>query len=669
MPFVLGGTAFGQDPKEGEDYQVYTLGEVVVSEKGSNVRDVSIYNVMTQEQIQATDSKSAAEALAYVPGVIVSTGRKNEPGISIQGFPQNRILILIDGVPYYETKYGKLDLNQVPADIIARIEVIKGAPSVIYGANTEGGVVNIITKKAGEKPSVTARGEWSDNKDSYLASLSHGMKVGKLSYWFNYTHREWDAWRLSDDFEPVVGEITVRGPGGGTFPAVLEDGGDYRDNSDYKNDAVWAKVGYEGSADSEYYASMHYTNTEKGLPPSIYEMRVTPFFSQFARIPKYEDWGVDLSGRQKISEPLTLQGTFFYHHHIDDYASYRDQTYEDRFAESRYKDYLIGGMLLADYRPVEWDLVRAAFHYKGDSHEQRDDTDLPYEKSFSYTGSVGLENDFNGIKNLSIVAGVSYDWFTVDEAPPGDEVPDAVTEVNPMIGATYVLPDSTRVFASVARKSRFPNLDQLYGSSGNPDLEAEKSINYTLGASRFFGNLLRVELAPFYNDISDYITTDAPPHVPGEYTYRNYGSIDIYGLEFTSELYPMENLVFRLGYSYNHARNRSSDRVTDKVPNVPENKVDVGAAYVFPFWKTRLDLNMIYVGSSYYQVPTVEEPDLPVIEQDSYTFLQGKLTQPFLDYFEAYVSVNNIFDNDYQPEYGYPAPGRTIWVGLQVSYP
>jgi outer membrane cobalamin receptor len=667
--FLMEGSAFGESKTGGEDYQVYTLGEVVISaEKGSTVKDVSINNVMTQEEIQATDAKTAAEALAYVPGVIVSTGRKQEPGVSIQGFAQNRVLILIDGVPYYETKYGKLDLNQVPADIIAKIEVIKGAPSVIYGANAEGGVVNIITKKAGEKPSIAARAELSNDKNGYLASLSHGMKVGKLSYWLNYTHRQWDAWRLSDDFDSVEGSIIKRGPGGGTTTAVLEDGGYFRDNSKYKNDSIWAKVGYEDSSDSQYYVNMHYSATEKGIPPSMYEQRVTPYFSQFAKIPRYDDWGIDLSGRQKIVEPLTLQGTLFYHRHVDDYASYPDETYTDRFALSRYRDYLAGGMLLSEYRPVEWNLMRLAFHYKGDSHEQRDNVDEPYEKSFSYTGSVGFEDDFNLIKNLSIVGGVSYDWFKVDDVPPGETLPDTKSEFNPMIGASYVLPDSTRLFASIARKTRFPTLDQLYGSNGNSDLEAERSTNYTLGASKFFGKLLKIELAPFYHDISDYITTDAPPHLPGEYPYRNYGKIALYGFEFTSEFHPMESLVFRLGYTYNRARNKSAERVTDKVSNIPENKVDLGVAYVVPNWKTRFDLNMIYMGSSYYQVPSLEDPDIPTIKQDSYTLFQAKITQPFLDICEVYVSASNLFDNDYQSEYGFPGPGRTVWLGFKVSY-
>ena len=55
--------------------------------------------------------------------------------------------------------------------------------------------------------------------------------------------------------------------------------------------------------------------------------------------------------------------------------------------------------------------------------------------------------------------------------------PDTMDDFNPMIGATYTLTDSTRLFGSVARKVRFPTLSQLYSTkSGNTDLTAEKSI-------------------------------------------------------------------------------------------------------------------------------------------------------------------------------------------------
>ncbi len=109
--------------------------------------------------------------MANTPGIRVTTGRKNEPNVSIHGFDQSMILVLIDGVPYYETNYGKLDLNQIPTDNIAKIEITKGAASVLYGANALGGVINIITKKGTEKPFTSVSLEAGRKPD--LSDLGH----------------------------------------------------------------------------------------------------------------------------------------------------------------------------------------------------------------------------------------------------------------------------------------------------------------------------------------------------------------------------------------------------------------------------------------------------------------------------------------------------------------
>jgi len=109
-----------------------------------------------------------------VPGVRVSTGRKNEPNVSIHGFDQSRILVLIDGVPYYETKYGKFDMNLLSIENVARIDVIKGAASVLYGANAEAGVINIITKKAADRASFSGKLEVGEDGASELSRRSRG---------------------------------------------------------------------------------------------------------------------------------------------------------------------------------------------------------------------------------------------------------------------------------------------------------------------------------------------------------------------------------------------------------------------------------------------------------------------------------------------------------------
>jgi iron complex outermembrane recepter protein len=672
-----------------KDYQVFDLGEIfVTSEKPPAVQDVVIRNEVSAEDIKATNSHTVAEALAYVPGIRVSTGRKNEPMIQIHGLDQTKILVLIDGVPYYETKYGKLDLNEIPADNVAKIEVTKGAASVLYGPNTLMGVVNIITKKPTEKPSADATlefGPYGTNRES----VSHGMKVGIFSYWLNFSHQESDGWKLSKGFDPQIGTIT-RKPGS-TTNAILQDTGP-RINSDYKTDALWAKVGIDPSPGSEYYLNFHYIAREKGDPPSIFGGQVfrlpvsIPFSSVFDRISKYDDWGIDLSGQQKIIDPITLKAKLFYHNHVDDYTSFLDQYYIKEISVSRYQDYNLGGSLLGDFRPIEWDVIRLAFNYRGDSHKQRDDQYLPFAETFSYTGSVGLENEFNLIKNLSVVMGASYDWFNVTKAKKDitnssgaflrqDDAgkPDLMDALDPMIGATYNFTDSTRVFGSVARKIRFPTLDQLYSSKGgNLDLRPEKATNYTLGVSHLFSKYAKAELAGFYHDISDFISRDADPHINPLSQYQNYGKIHLLGFELNGELYPIKDLVLRAGYTFNYARNKSEGRVTNYVVNIPAHKVDTSVSYTIPYIRTRLDLVGIYMGRIFSQLPTPTNPTQATTKVKDYYIANARISTNFLKYegfdFEAYLGVNNIFDRNYESEYGFPGPGRCYYVGISARY-
>ena len=683
------GAAWAEEPpQDTQDYQVFDLGEIfVTSDKPPAVQEMAIRNEVSEEEIKATNSQTVAEALAYVPGIRVSAGRKNEPSIQIHGMSQDKVLVLIDGVPYYETKYGKLDMNQIPVDNIAKIEVTKGAPSVLYGPNALMGVVNIITKKGTEKLAAQVTVEGGRNYTN-RQSVSHGWKVGMLNYWLNYSHRQTEGWTLSDDFNPKEAAIRYR-PGGWVYTS-LENGG-YRTNSDYDQHSVWAKVGIDPSPGSEYYVNAHYITKEKGDPPSIYGGRhfwdapFLPAFSQvYDRITNYEDWGLDFSGQQKIFDNFTLKGKVFYHHHTDDYTSYSDLTYDQKIAVSRFKDYIIGGYLIGDYRPVEWDAIRFAFHYKGDSHKERDDDYLPFEDYFSTTGSVALENEFTLVKNLSIVLGLSYDWFDVTKAKANEVdgsgvllyrynpgTPDGMDGWCPMVGATYTFSDNTKLFGSIARKVRFPTLSQLYGSSGNLDLKAETAVNYTLGVSRPFSRYAWGELAWFYHDLSDFISRETPDPFS---LYRNYDKIEMLGLELTGVFYPLidfslwKDLKLWASYTYNHAQDKGPDRVTNKVRQVPAHKVDMGLHLTIPYIKTGLDVVGIYMGKIYSQLPTPASPTAQKIRLADYFTMNLRVSQAFLKYFEAYVAINNIFDRDYESEYGYPAPGRNFYFGLTAKY-
>jgi len=681
LGIALAGTAAqGEDNGDSAGYESYSLGEVYVTgEKDPTTKRAAITNEVTAEDIKATNSRTVAEALAHVPGMSVTTGRKNQPNVSIHGFfDQGRVLVLIDGVPYYETKVGFLDLNQFSTDNVAKIEVTKGSASVLYGANAEGGVINIITRKASEKPYFGINVEGGE-VDYFKTSASHGMKQGIFNYWLNYEHSQAHGWGLSDDFTPVVGTI-VRKPGGKSS-GIFEDGGT-RNQSDYSKDSFWAKFGIEPSAGAEYSVNLHYISRDYGMPPSLLSVNVfpnRPCFSNFFRFNRYDDWGIDLSGQQNIGNKVTLKGKVFYHNHVDGLQSYGNQYYLNPIAYSNYYDYMIGGSLIAQIETASWNTLRLAFNYRGDSHKQRDDSYLPFESFFSWTGSAGIENEMTLAKNFSVVAGVSYDWFKVTRANKNNtdgsgnflyQTPLGVGSVkdslNPMISATYDFADGTKLFASVARKTRFPTLQQYFDSkAGNSSLRPEIAINSTVGASRSFGELMWGQLAFFYHDVSDYIMrSESLPNSP----YINIGQVEIYGIEATTEFYPMKDLVLKLGYNFNHALDQSENKVTDLVANVPEHKLDMGAQYVLPWTRTRLDLNGILISEIYNQVPTPTTPTQETQSVAGYVILNARVSQKFLKNYEAYIAFNNLFDRNYEEQYGFPGSGRTIFGGISARF-
>ena len=492
---LASSAARAEDPPPG--YEAYSLARVTVTAEADEVDETALTVAVTAEEIQARNAKNVAEALAGAPGLRVSTGRKNEPTVYVHGFDQSRVLVLIDGVPYYETNYGKLDLAQIPTDNIARIEITKGVASVLSGANALGGTINIISKTASTAPHTDLQvegGDWATGR----FTATHGRRRGALSYWLNASGETSGGTPVSGSYEPKVGTIVQKNPTKNT-QVVLEDGGK-RQSSDTESLNAWAKVGWEPSSTSALFVNLHYFDRDKGSPSSTDSVQVflkRPAFSQFNEIPTYRDLGVDLDGKHLLAPQLTLKAKGFYHEHVDDFVSYKDPDHREQIAVSRYDDTLAGGSILGEWQAAPSNTVRLAAHLKDDTHRERDDAYLPFAESSSITGSVGLEDTMTFSRSLSAVAGLSVDWFDVSSATrnvadgstgnfvrqdalatPGD------SQVNPMAGLVWRAASGTVVNAALARKSRFPTLSQLYSTkSGNTALESEQSLNATASLS------------------------------------------------------------------------------------------------------------------------------------------------------------------------------------------
>ncbi|MBN1637191.1 MAG: TonB-dependent receptor, partial [Deltaproteobacteria bacterium] len=145
--------------------------------------------VVTAEDIKASNVRTVDEALERIPGIYTSrtsgvTSISNKSiSLSVRGFQnQSQSLVLLDGQPLNNYEGNVLWWN-IPIENIERIEVVKGPMSSLYGGGAMAGVINIITKT--DYP-LFEFSLGSGSYDTTELSVGHGSSVGDFSYYLTY---------------------------------------------------------------------------------------------------------------------------------------------------------------------------------------------------------------------------------------------------------------------------------------------------------------------------------------------------------------------------------------------------------------------------------------------------------------------------------------------------
>jgi iron complex outermembrane recepter protein len=143
--------------------------------------------VITQEDIRRSGATNIPDLLRMVPGMNVAQINANTWAISARGFNfqfASKLLVLIDGRAVYTPLFGGVnwDTQNVPLEDIARIEVIRGPGGAIWGANAVDGVINIITKKAGDTQGTLAIGGGGTQALEFGTLQYGGKMAGSTNY-------------------------------------------------------------------------------------------------------------------------------------------------------------------------------------------------------------------------------------------------------------------------------------------------------------------------------------------------------------------------------------------------------------------------------------------------------------------------------------------------------
>ena len=178
----------------------------------------TIVNVISPLIIESTSSNSMADVLNFQTGLRVEETCSNcgVPQIRINGLEGQYTQILMDSRPIFSSLASVYGLEQLPAGMVDRIEVIRGGGSALYGANAIAGVVNIITKEparnffnVSNSSAFTETGSYDINTSMNASVVAENQKAGIFLFGVQRNREQYDRDKDGYSDIPMLNSTTV----------------------------------------------------------------------------------------------------------------------------------------------------------------------------------------------------------------------------------------------------------------------------------------------------------------------------------------------------------------------------------------------------------------------------------------------------------------------------
>ncbi len=621
--------------------QVFTLGEVVVEGERDTISKVTTVDTIKKETIDLNTATNVADALKSVPGVTMAIGSRNEKMLTVRGFTARYIPVFYDGIPVSIPYDGYVDLGKLPTGPVSQITLSKGISSALYGSNTMGGVLNIISRKPEKKFEADFDTQWSEGS-RWDTNVNIGSRLGKFYFMGTYGYTDQDAFVLSEHHHND-----------------LNQSGHYRANSYIDNENTYNfKFGFLPADGQEYAVGFNRVKGGWGLPPE--EGTIAPKYWRFTDWEKSTYYFI---GDTKLADTLQLKTRLYRDEAYNELDSYDDDTYTIQDSpssfHSTYDDHTVGGSATLSSTYFNNNTIGLSFHLKDDVHKEQDDYGYKWERFETKTYSYGLEDDIRLTDKLSLVVGASYDkqvpWYA-----NGGQLRRNEEAFNPQAGVNYAAAENTILHASVGKKSRFPSLKELYSNLlgtniANPNLKSERALNYEAGIEQRLPGNTTLKFNLFYNDISDYIVSREISFKVNQYI--NIGKTSFKGFEINLQSGCLRDNDFQIHYTWLHAEDRSPNRTSNHLEYQPKHNLYISDQYTINRYLSvfcALTLN----SERYYQ----DSDDYMNWDKVSgFCTMDMKLIAKLTKYFTLEAGARNLFDEDYSYSHGFPQAGRTFF--------
>ena len=200
--------------RKGRSYEVnFTLeedfvqidGVIVSATRSETTRRMSptLVNVVGMDTYNKTNATTVAQGLAFQPGIRVENNCQNcgFQQVRINGLDGQYTQILIDSRPIFSALAGVYGIEQLPANMVDRVEVMRGGGSALFGSSAIAGTINIITKEPVRNSSsishtvtsIAGSSAFHNTTDINASIVSEDNKLGLAVFGQNTSKDAWDA--------------------------------------------------------------------------------------------------------------------------------------------------------------------------------------------------------------------------------------------------------------------------------------------------------------------------------------------------------------------------------------------------------------------------------------------------------------------------------------------
>lgn len=630
---------------------VFNLGEVIIT----NQQNKDTLNRVTSKTMESQNKMEVSKALNLLPGIsLTASGPRNESMVSVRGFDLRQVPVYMDGIPVYVPYDGYVDLARFTTFDLAAVDVSKGFSSVLYGPNSLGGAINLVSRKPSKKLEYDAA-LGMINENGYRGNVNIGSKIGKFYFQGGFSYLDRDSFRMSSNFVPTANE-----------------NGGQRDNSYRTDQKISFKVGWTPTEKSEYAIGYINQQGEKGNP--VY----TGYDTQNSLLlkPRYWQWpnwdkeSFYFISNSAFDDKNSFKTRLYFDRFKNTLDSYDDSSYSTQTKpyafESIYNDYTFGGNLEYNTKIIPKNDLKFAFQFKEDVHRENN-LGEPVRHFIDNTVLIGIEDVYKVNSKFTVIPGVSYNIRKNLEAEDYNSTAKTISDFpdagasdafNAQVGFFYQLNNQQKLGATISQKTRFATIKDRYSyrmgtAIPNPDLNPEKAINYELNYTANLFEKITFQTALFYSSLSDAILSVSNVE-PGKSQMQNFGEADYKGIEAQLNYAILENLSLNLNYTYIERKNITNPNI--HFTDVPNTKV-MGTLEYSPIKILRLIANAEFNSPRFSTSYGARVSDYTLLN----LYVSGKISKNFsLD-----AGLNNIFDRNYSLVEGYPEEGRNFFVTLR----